>query len=69
MAEIVRLSINLATDTAAALKARAAQKGVNLTEAIRRSIAVWDLLEGYRTEGYQVALVRDGRISEVIIND
>ena len=44
-AGIVRLSINLSTETAETFKALAGRKGLTITEGIRRAIAVWKFAE------------------------
>lgn len=69
--QVVRLSINLAPDVAAALKKWAGAKGLSITEGVRRAIAVWDFVESERQAGNRLAVIEnDGsgdRIREVIL--
>lgn len=68
MADIVRLSINLAPDVAAELKRLAANKNVSVTEAVRRSIAIWSFWETQKAAGHTPAVLdSNGRAKEVVI--
>ncbi len=70
-ADVVRLSINLAPDVATALKDLASARGLSITEAVRRAIAVWKFVEDERARGHRLAVVEsDGkteRIREVVL--
>lgn len=70
--KIVRLSINLSSDTAAALRELAEHKGTSVTEAVRRAIAVWKFVEDEVAQGHRIAVIdKDGdghdRIREVVL--
>lgn len=56
---VVRLSVNLATDVAAALKAECAEQGVTLTEGVRRAIALWRMCSEAQRKGDRIMLVND----------
>lgn len=73
-AGVVRLSVNLAPDVADTLKKNAQRKGLSITEAIRRAIAVWAFLEEAKRKGQRLALIEDlgggkERMREVVIVD
>lgn len=68
-AAVVRLSVNLAPDVAAVLKARAARKGISLTEAVRRSIALFDFIETQRDAGHGLATLEGDRYREIHFDD
>ena len=55
----VRLSVNLAPSVAEALRATAAAQGVNLTEAVRRAVALYAELHKERAAG-RTLLSKDG---------
>lgn len=57
-ARLVRLEVNLAPSTAAALTKSAGRRSISYTEAIRRAIAVLDLVETAQfDEGARVMVV------------
>jgi hypothetical protein len=68
-AAVVRLSVNLAPDVALVLRARAAVKGITLTEAIRRSIATWDFIEAQRLAGHAIASLEGDRYRKIHFAD
>lgn len=49
--DLVRLSVNLNSETAAALRQIAAERGISATEAVRRAIAVYKFVEDEVQEG------------------
>jgi predicted DNA-binding helix-hairpin-helix protein len=53
-----RLSVNVSTATAEALREMAESKTTTVTEVIRRAVAVLKLLEDAQQEGATVQLVR-----------
>ena len=69
--DVVRLSINLAPDVAHVLKSLAKSKRINVTEAVRRAIAVWNFLENEHAKGNKIAVVENvggtARLREVVI--
>lgn len=72
-AKVIRLSINLAPDVAEVLLRRKKAKGISITEAIRRAIAVWDFVETEKALGHRLALIEcDGdkeRVREIVLVD
>ncbi|MEU1523937.1 hypothetical protein ABZ413_17225 [Nocardia rhamnosiphila] len=73
-ADVVRLSINLAPDVAKVLRGWADRKHINVTEAIRRAIAVWNFVETEKANGNSLAVVENlsngkQRIREVVLID
>ena len=69
--DVVRLSINLAPDVAGVLKGLAKRKRINVTEAVRRAIAVWNFVETENAKGNKIAVVENvggtDRLREVVI--
>jgi hypothetical protein len=65
-----RLSVNLSLDTANVLKALAKRKGITITDAIRRAIAVWSFVEDELDKGNRIAVVErvngTERVREVV---
>ena len=55
--DVVRLSINLAPDVAAALKSLSTDQGVTVTEGVRRAIALWKLVTTERDKGHKIMIV------------
>jgi hypothetical protein len=65
---IVRLSINLSTETADAFKEIIGRKGLTITEGIRRAITAWQFLEDETSKGNQIAVMeQDGSVRKVVI--
>lgn len=62
--ELVRLSVNMNTETADALKQLAASKGVSYTEAIRRAVSIAKYFDDVTNEGQRIQIVSADR-SEV----
>ncbi|KZM68520.1 CopG family transcriptional regulator [Nocardia terpenica] len=72
--EVVRLSINLASDVAAVLRKWADIKHISATEAVRRAIAVWNFIETEKANGNSFAVVENlpggkQRMREVVLID
>lgn len=71
--KVVRLSVNLSPDVAEVLKRRANTKGISLTEAVRRAIAVWDMMEDEKATGNQLATIErtpnGKRVREIVLAD
>lgn len=53
-ANLVRLSVNLNSETADALKELAASRGVSATEAVRRAISLYKFLEDESKSGRHI---------------
>lgn len=67
--DLVRLSVNMNPETAAALKEFAANRHLSYTEAVRRAIAIAKYLDDEVTEGRKVQTVDPDRkdVRELIL--
>lgn len=54
--KIVRLNVNLNNETAEALKALADERGISVTEAVRRAISVYKYIEDEVSAGHKVQI-------------
>jgi hypothetical protein len=62
MSEVVRLSVNLNQETAAALKDLAQDQGLSMTEVIRRAISVYNFVVDEHDAGRKIhTMDQDGR--------
>ncbi|MFG1921235.1 CopG family transcriptional regulator [Cryptosporangium sp. NPDC048952] len=52
-----RLSVNLGSGPAEALRELMASKGISATEAIRRAISVWRFIEDEQGRGNRIAVI------------
>ncbi|MCI3931562.1 hypothetical protein [Streptomyces sp. AN091965] len=60
--QITRLSVNINAETAAKLRWYKEQKGISITETVRRAVALLDLVERESAGGNEVLLKsRDGK--------
>jgi hypothetical protein len=64
---VVRLSINLSTETAGEFKTLLDRQGLTITEGIRRAIRAWQFLEDERSKGNEIAIIEPNGISKVIL--
>lgn len=68
-----RLSVNLGTGAAEALRELMERKGINATEAIRRALSTWKFIEDARRDGRSIALLeghgKDQVVREVVFHD
>lgn len=69
---VTRLSVNLASDVAEALKSLTRRRSISITEGVRRAIAVWKLVEDEQEKGNRIAIVehhQDGTtaVREVVV--
>jgi hypothetical protein len=62
--KITRLSINLSLDAAQALRDLTTEKGISITEGVRRAIAVWKFVEDEKSKGNRLAVLEPGRNGE-----
>jgi hypothetical protein len=62
----VRLSVNLSPATGGALKEYAARKGVSVTEAVRRAIAVLAFVDESQQRGASLNIDEGGALKEVL---
>jgi len=61
MSDLVRLNVNLNKETAAALKEIADERGISLTEAIRRAVSVLKFVSDEQAAGRKIqAMEQDG---------
>lgn len=69
--DVVRLSVNLAPSVAAVLKDAAHQQGTSVTEALRRTIALWKIVSDERARGNRVMVVEgtgdSARYREIVL--
>ena len=62
--QLVRLNVNLNSETAVALKEIADHRGISFTEAVRRAISVYKFIDEETQEGRRIQTVSPDR-SEV----
>ena len=62
----VRLSVNLRPDAAGELKDYADRKGVSVTEAVRRAIAVLSFVDAAQDRGASLNIEEKGSLKEVL---
>jgi hypothetical protein len=68
MAERVKVTVNLTQDDIDELKRQAAQDGITMTDAIRRSIAIGKLVAEAERNGEKVLIRgRDGKARQIEI--
>jgi hypothetical protein len=66
--KIVRLSVNLSSETATMFKALIERKGLSITEGIRRAIAIWKFLEDQKDQGNEIAIIEpDDTVRKVVL--
>ncbi len=67
--KLVRLSVNMNEETAAALKELAAERGLSYTEAVRRAISIAKFVEDELGEGRKIQTVDSQRkdVRELIL--
>jgi hypothetical protein len=63
---LVRLSVNLSPDLANELKQYAGHKGISITEAVRRAIAVLTFVENAQSRGASLHLEEGGALKEIL---
>lgn len=63
---LVRLSVNLGPDVADQLKEYASRKGVSVTEAVRRAIAVLAFVDDAQKRGASLNVEEGGTIKEIV---
>lgn len=67
--DIVRLNVNLNGATADALKKLSDERGLSLTEVVRRAISVYNFIEDERQRGHRVQTVdpEGGAVRELVL--
>lgn len=70
MTQLTRLNVNLNAETADALKAVAESKGITVTEAVRRSVAVYAFLMEEEKQGrhVQTATRKGKKVRELVLS-
>jgi len=64
---VVRLTVNVSTPVADALKELASRHATTLTEEVRRAISVWKYLDDESLAGGKVLIeTKDGRMREIV---
>ena len=63
---LVRLSVNLGPEVADSLKDYANRKGVSITEAVRRAIAVLGFIDDAQTRGASLQVEENGVRKEIV---
>lgn len=64
---VQRLSVNINPDTQQALKRLKDEKGISLTEAVRRAVSLLDLVDRESARGSKLQLVeKDGSVRELM---
>ena len=63
---LVRLSVNLGPEVADQLKEYASRKGVSVTEAVRRAIAVLAFVDEARNRGASLNVEEGGVLKEIL---
>jgi hypothetical protein len=65
--DLVRLNVNLTQDSAETLKRTTSAKGISYTDAVRRALAITDLIDHQILNGRSIQAVGiDGQIRELI---
>ena len=66
--EFTRLSVNINDDPAEALKRMKREKGISITEAVRRSVALYDLVDRETGDTGKLQIVGDdGSVREILL--
>jgi hypothetical protein len=63
---LVRLAVNLGPESSDVLKEYASRKGVSVTEAVRRAIAVLAFVDETQRRGASINVEEDGVLKEVM---
>jgi hypothetical protein len=63
---LVRLAVNLGPETSDVLKEYASRKGVSVTEAVRRAIAVLAFVDEAQRRGASINIEENGTVKEVM---
>ncbi|OHV27753.1 MULTISPECIES: ribbon-helix-helix protein, CopG family [Pseudofrankia] len=66
MPDATRLSVNINQESAAALKEITERRGISNTEAIRRAIAIYKLIEEETANGNKIQ-IKDGKTVREIV--
>jgi hypothetical protein len=68
--KITRLSVNINSDVANALKDVAARRQISITEAVRRAVAIWKFVEDENLKGNTIQVVNhaDNSVKEIVFS-
>lgn len=64
-----RLSVNISRDTVEALQEIASDKGITMTEAVRRLIGYGIITYRANRDGHEVLLRQDGKLEKILLVD
>lgn len=67
MPDYTRLTVNVNPETLAAIKEIAGRRGISYTEAIRRAVAVYKLVEDETAQGHAIQIVSGSATRDVVI--
>jgi hypothetical protein len=63
-----RLSININQETEEVLQKHKKERGISITETVRRAVALLDMVERESADGSKVQIVdRDGYVREILL--
>jgi hypothetical protein len=64
-----RLSVNISQSTVEALQEIVSDKGITMTEAVRRLIGYGIVMYRANRDGYEVVLRREGKLEKIVLVD
>jgi len=64
---VVKLTVNLSDEVAAALKVMAARNDTTLTNELRKAISAWKWLDDERLKGGVLLMETDGRTRQILL--
>lgn len=65
--KLTRLNVNINEECYLALRKTIAQRGITMTEAIRRAISVYDYIQTETDHGGKLLIERDGTYRELVL--
>ena len=68
-AKPTRLSVNISRDSAEALQEISSDKGITMTEAVRRLVGYGIIMYRANRDGYEVLLRRDNKLEKILLVD
>jgi len=67
MPDNTRLTVNLNPETAAALREIVENRNISFTEAIRRAVAIYKLIEDETAQGHKIQINEGTKVREVVL--
>ncbi|KPM51921.1 hypothetical protein ACG83_30480 [Frankia sp. R43] len=67
MPDYTRLTVNINSETAAALKEIAERRGISYTEAVRRAVAILKLVEDETQKGHTIQINEGKRVRDIVL--